>query len=334
MLRNGPGSEKVYREGKLYHVQGELRVRGRRYLVLDQLGHRHRQRVLLDDPGLKQLRIGLILPNDSSTVEHLNVLRRLPHRAQLPQIIDLERQRDTTTIILSWIKGIDLGQYMQRVARGKVVAPSPFESVRLIRGLAHALCQLHRNAQIIHGDLKPPNLIITRKPANLVMIDFGSAWPIEASLVSTEGDGVSPVYAAREVSQGKPLLATHADQFSTSVILYQLLTGEIPFDGLGGQAGRPGYASAFAAGVKPPSKRSEAISLLPTTIRAALDEAVLRGLQLDPKKRFPTTSAWAAALDQLYRSLHDHNVRRFRPQNRWQRFLDFLADIFSKGSES
>ncbi len=323
--RNRPG--KVQRENRTFEVRGELRVRGRSYSVLEELGGQHSPRLLLDDPVTRQLRVALILPNQSSTAQHVQVLRRLPRTDELPQILDFDRQRDRTIIVLTWVRGIELGNYLQRVKAGRVVAPSPYEAVRLVRGLAHALHRLNKHAQIVHGDLKPQNLILTRHPSRLVMIDFGSAWPIEQTLFRSEGDGLSTVYAAPELQQETPQLATLADQFSATLILYQLITGEVPYSGLGGLAGRPGYADAFRDAYVPATELSESLRLLPRSISRAIDGLLAQGLQLDLADRYASTSAWLDAIEGVYLKLKIHERSDGKVITRWERFLNTLTDL-------
>lgn len=320
--------EKVYRENRTYEIRGELRIRGRRYSVLEHLGNRHRPRMLLDDPATRQLRVALTLPTDSSTVQHLHVLRRLPQLSELPQIIDYERQGETTVILLSWVRGIDLGHYLAKVKRGQAAPPSPYEALRLVRGLAHALHRLNQHVQIVHADLKPQNLIVTRKVSRLVMIDFGSAWPIEQTLYRVQGDGRSPIYAAPEIQTEEPQSPTLADQFSATLILFQLLTGEIPYSGLGGQAGRPGYESEFGEGNPPVSVQSQTVRQLPSELHQAIDGLLARGLALSPECRFPTSSAWLDAIEHVFLRLKLHQSGHPRSRSRWTRFLDAIMDRF------
>ena len=320
--------ERVYRENRYYQVRGELRIRGRRYSILEHLGSKHRPRMLVDDPATRQLRAVLVLPADCSTAQHLHVLRRLPQLAELPQILDYERQGETIVILLSWVRGIDLGHYLAKVKRGQAATPSPYEALRLVRGLAHALHRLNQHAHIVHADLKPQNLIVTRKVSRLVMIDFGSAWPIEQTLYRVQGDGRSPIYAAPEIQTDQPRLPTLADQFSASLILYQLLTGEIPYSGLGGQAGRPGYESEFCEGNPPVSAQSQAVRQLPSEFQRALDGLLARGLALAPEHRFQTTSAWLDAIEHLFLRLKLHQSGHPTPRSAWTRFLDAITDRF------
>lgn len=323
----------VRREGRTYRVDGEIRVRGRRYDVLEQLGTRLRPRLLVDDPVLRQLYVALILPNDSSTVQHLRVLRRLPPHADVPHIIDYARQGRETIILLRWVKGIDLGQYFDMVKRKKAMAPIPYESLRLVRGLGHSLWQFHKHAQLIHGDLKPTNLIITRKVSRLVMIDFGSAWPIETTRYRIEGDGISVVYAAPEQQTEETPPDARADQFSATLILYQLLTGTIPFAGLGGQAGRAGFRSEFAGSLTPPSEITPAVQMLPRRIRSALDVLVQRGLAFDPDQRYPTTSAWLDAMKAVQQEMETERLRPGSCISSWQKFVDGLVGFIFERSQ-
>ena len=319
-----PQFKRVRREGRVFDVIDSIRVRGRRYDILEQLGTRHRPRLLLDDPATRQLRVGLILPTDSATAQHLHVLRRLPQLAELPHVLDYERRGEQTTLVLKWIKGIDLGHYLEAVRRNKVVAPSPYEALRLVRGLGHGLLQFHRYAQIMHGDLKPQNLIITRKVSRLVMIDFGSAWALDRARGRAEGDGISHVYAAPEQQTGGGKVDERADQFAASLILYQLLTGTVAFGGLGGQAGRPGYREEFSESLEPPSEVAERIQVLPKGLRQRIDELMLRSLQLDPESRYPTTGAWLDAIKPLVTSLELAKLEPRSMMTSWQRFIDAL----------
>ena len=119
--------------------------------------------------------------------------------------------------------------------------------MRLLKGVAHALRHLHHRKNIIHGDVKPANLILTKR-TSLVLIDYGSAWPGERTTQRGGGDGFSPAYAAPELVRGNAAVDWRADQFSVGVILYELLTGKLPFGGLGGSVGRLPHSFAATIG--------------------------------------------------------------------------------------
>lgn len=309
---NGPRQESIW-------------IKGRRYTIIEELGFRHRPRVLVFDCGSRCRRLLMRLPHDAATDQHLRVLRRLPRRDAVPQIIDSQIQGNECLVVLSWTEGIDLAKYFQSVKRGAVVAPSAYESVRLVRGLVHGLLQLHQHAQLIHGDLKPENLILTRKPSLLAMIDYGSAWPVERTAFRHQGDGSSLLYTAPELLGDGHTGDARSDQFSVSVVLSQLLTGVVPFNGLGGQAGLKRFRRHFDSAPIPPSQISTVMGRLPKPLARELDRVVLRGLQLDPKARYPTTSAWLDAIETVFLKL---KLRRMQSDpSCWRRIVDWLASF-------
>ena len=164
---------------------------------------------------------------------------------------------------------------------------------------AHGLAQLHRRHAIVHGDIKPANLILARNPSRLVMIDFGSAWGIERTARRDAGDGLSRAYAAPELQSRTQIADFRSDQFSASAILYELLTLERPYDSLGGQAGRPEFAERMKDKLTLPSRLSPDLARLPGPFWTELDRAVRTGLSLDAESRYSTPGVWLDQLDRV-----------------------------------
>ena len=100
---------------------------------------------------------------------------------------------------------------------------------------------------------QPANIVITAGSKQLVLVDFGSAWPVEESAVKAPGDGVTQPYAAPERLAKHAVEDFRSDVFSLSVVAYEMLTLEIPFDGLGGQAGLPNLVAEAEKSYRPPS---------------------------------------------------------------------------------
>src|SRR6266403_2229506 len=154
--------------------------------------------------------------------------------------------------------------------------------------LAGALALAHR-AGIIHGDVKPGNILVTAE--NKVKLgDFGIARFASQSSGSGNLRG-TPAYLAPEQIQGKPQ-DPRSDQFALGIVLYQMLTGLKPFDGssLGAVC-----AQILNADPGPPSRHNPALP-------QALDLIIARCLAKNPKDRFPSCDELASALYPLARS--------------------------------
>ena len=156
------------------------------------------------------------------------------------------------------------------------------------------------------------------------MIDFGSAWAVERTTAKEEGDGISKAYAAPELQSPNAVADFRSDQFSASVVLYELLTLERPYDQLGGQAGRPELAESMKDKLVPPSRLSPDRRRLPRDIWTGVDRVVTTGLALDPDGRYPTCDAWLQEFNRVYATMQP------RPQlsplnSRLTRVVDWLA---------
>jgi serine/threonine protein kinase len=154
----------------------------------------------------------------------------------------------------------------------------------------------------VHGDIKPHNLIVQAEPQRLRLIDFGSAWNEEDARRREAGDGNSVGYAAPELRDGGRA-TTLVDQFSATVVLYEMLTGALPYEGMGGRAGWPENLEAFANTMQPPSDRCRGDGTLPKSAWRLIDGIVVRSLTLEASDRFPTSNAWRDAVDEVSRVL-------------------------------
>jgi serine/threonine protein kinase len=151
----------------------------------------------------------------------------------------------------------------------------PRRSVRLLAQVAHALDEAHR-AGLIHRDIKPQNILIGDRD-HAYLADFGLIKaPDEARLTGT-GQFIGTIdYVAPEQIQGEP--ATPAsDIYALTGVLYECLTGEVPFP-------KPSEAATLHAHVMhPPPTVSERRPDLPP----ALDGVIAQGMAKDPWSRPP-----------------------------------------------
>jgi len=290
--------------GREYPVLDRLRIGRRTYLLLDHISRGGRERYLAYDPSAGpggDFRAVLILPRSSAAVRHARVLKRLSvNNENVPRIFDYQAQRDRLVMVLDWIRGVTLDDYLEKVKSGDRQPPSPYEALRLVRGLAHGLYHFHHSRQVNHGDIKPENLILTSQRPRLVTIDFGSAWFAQDTINRSPGDGFSPAYGAPELQDRRSFVDFRADQFSASVVLFELITLQLPYDHLGGKAGRREWIAIARDKLMPPSRLASDSKRLPRSLWEGIDRVVLTGLALDPEDRYPTPRAWLDELDQVY----------------------------------
>ena len=155
---------------------------------------------------------------------------------------------------------------------------------QLLRGLRYA-----HGMQIIHRDIKPGNLIRTRA-GQLKISDFGIA-AVAGVLPEPGREGImgTPWYASPEQISGQPV-DHRSDLFSAGVTLYEMLTGEIPFDA---HAWDPADTSRWLAGISAPQPPSARVARIP----GVLDDFVLKSIRRRPEERFQDAGDMLSILD-------------------------------------
>jgi serine/threonine protein kinase len=312
--------------------------------LIKDVGRAGNKRLWVHDPSAGprgDFRQILVLPRGEASRQHIAVLQRLSQgNPNLPTILDSAGRGDEFWVVTNWVRGLDMKKFLDEVRTGKRERPSPLEVIKLYRGLAHGLSQMHRHRRIVHGDIKPENLILTREPNRLVMIDFGTAWMAERTTRRDPGDGESRYYPAPErlhdpqrPEDATPVLDPRSDQFSATVVAYEMLTGVRPYGEIGGEAGLRQYRTTYEPLYRPPSELSPLRRQIPRRIWRAVDEVVGRALKLDPGDRYPSRKPWLDALDDVYCEL-----RRKARVGLWQSKLlgaiRWFGDRFYGGGNS
>jgi serine/threonine-protein kinase len=133
-------------------------------------------------------------------------------------ILTAERVDGTFFIVMEYIKGESLEAVVER-EKALDVARALAYGVQILKGVEHA-----HEAQILHRDLRPANVLISESGA-VKVADFGTSRFLERSHATTVIG--SPPFMAPEAFQGRAVLAS--DIYSVGVILYQMLTGVLPY---------------------------------------------------------------------------------------------------------
>ena len=319
--------------GRTYRVQGRRRVNGRDYLLLERLGNHGREKFLAFQPDARpdgDLRLLHFVHPSPEAVGFVKVLQRLVEdNRNFPSIVEYEASARGITLVSTWIRGESLAYRLERGRQIPRLWPSPLMAFRLFRGLAHALHQLNHKQNVVHGDIKPANLIVAPSPHRLVVIDFGSAWTVEQSMKRLAGDGRTDAFASPEQLRGETRIDFRSDQFSSSVVVYLMLTGELPYGGIAGKAGLDTFRSSHASQLVPPSAKCRLRDAMPAEFWRSVDETVLRGLSLETENRFAKPHEWIDALNRI-----DARLKLDPPTNLLQRAALAVFSWFRSGSQS
>src|SRR3954447_9659080 len=165
---------------------------------------------------------------------------------------------------------------------------TPEQAVTLIRQVLEAARFAHRNG-VVHRDLKPQNVIVDGE-GKAVVTDFGIARAGVSEITQTGSVMGTPHYLSPEQAQGFEVTAV-SDLYSIGVLLYEALTGRVPFEA----------ESAVAVAMKQVSQAPQRPSSINPRVSPALDAVVMRALEKDPGERFQSADAFIAALDAALR---------------------------------
>jgi len=192
-------------------------------------------------------------------------------------VFDRGQFEGTYYIAMQYIDGPTLKQLIDR-------GLTPEQGVALIRQVLEAARFAHRNG-VVHRDLKPQNVLINAEGA-AVVTDFGIARAGVSEITQTGSVMGTPHYLSPEQAQGFDVTAV-SDLYSIGVILYEALTGRVPFEA----------DSAVAVAMKQVSQTPLRPSSINPAVSPALDAVVMRALEKDPGQRFQNADAFIAALD-------------------------------------
>ncbi len=140
------------------------------------------------------------------------------------QVLESGRDGETYFIAMEYVNGLDLKGHLRRVGRLE-----PADAERIARSVCEALDYAHRQG-IIHRDVKPQNILIA--PDGTVKVaDFGIARALAAVTITQPGEVLGTVqYLSPEQTRGAAVGRT-SDLYSLGVVLYEMLTGRLPFEG-------------------------------------------------------------------------------------------------------
>ncbi|WP_052807448.1 Stk1 family PASTA domain-containing Ser/Thr kinase [Risungbinella massiliensis] len=168
------------------------------------------------------------LSNDNEFVRRFSREAQAAASLSHPNVVnvyDVGKDGYTYYIVMEIVEGPTLKQYIQQ----KGVVPTDeaaLIAIRICDGLAHA----HEN-QIIHRDIKPHNILLDQKGGRVKVTDFGIARAASSSTITQKGAVMGSVhYFSPEQARGG-LTGEKSDIYSLGIVMYEMLTGQLPFDG-------------------------------------------------------------------------------------------------------
>jgi eukaryotic-like serine/threonine-protein kinase len=204
------------------------------------------------------------------------------HHPNVASLYNLARESEALYMVMEFVPGPTLDKLLTQ--RG----PLPWPQVQglalmALAGLAHA----HAGG-IVHRDVKPANMLLT-PTGDLKLTDFGIARMVNRSRMTRAGNWVGTMeYASPEQVRGEAVDG-RSDLYALAIVLYELLTGELPF------AADTDFELMKAQLEAPPPPAGARVPGLPH----AFEQALLRAMAKSPSARFADAAAMARALEAL-----------------------------------
>ncbi len=291
------------------HVAGQVLEQGIPPALLDQDFGPYRMKQVLGEGGMGV--VYLAEREDLGSVAAIKILRDAwlsPDRRErfaseqrtLAQLNhpSIARLYDASTLpdgtpwfVMEYVEGVPLTQFCEEHAS------SIPERLRLFRAVCEAVEHAHRHL-IVHRDLKPSNILV-KPDGSVKLLDFGIAKQLDSleGPVDRTRTGLrlmTPAYAAPEQILGEPV-GIHTDIYTLGVVLYELLTGRLPFD----LANRtPSEAETVIVEQRP--ERPSAAAKEKSVSRRAwadLDVLCLTAMHIEPQRRYRTVEALIRDID-------------------------------------
>lgn len=212
------------------------------------------------------------------------IMRFLHHPNILP-LLDAGRQGDYLYLVMPYVQNGSLQDRLDQEFLSIAEAGAIFEQV------ANALDYMHTRG-VLHRDIKPANILLN-DDGSIYLTDFGLATPIGESILSERGCiAGTPIYMSPELCSGH--VSVSSDIYALGVLLYQMLTGVVPFDG----------STAMHVCLRQMREQPARPSQYNADISYCIEQVVLRALEKEVADRFQSVDAFLDAYTRATRTPH------------------------------
>jgi tetratricopeptide (TPR) repeat protein/predicted Ser/Thr protein kinase len=265
-----------------------------RYEIIEELGKGGMGRVYrVEDTKLEQeVALKLIKPEiakDKKTIERfrneLKLARNIRHK-NVCGMFDLGEDKGAHFITMEYVRGEDLRSLIRRIGQLPIG-----KSISIATQICEGLAEAHRLG-VVHRDLKSNNIMIDRE-GNVRIMDFGIARSLESKGITGAGVMIgTPEYMSPEQVEGKEV-DQRSDIYSLGVILYEMVTGRVPFEG----------DTPFTIGMKHKGEIPQNPKELNSQISDDLNRLILRCLEKEKERRFQSAGEVRSELENIEKGI-------------------------------
>jgi len=233
-------------------------------------------------------------------------------------VYDVGEHEGLPYIVMEYIEGQSLAQVLEETPRLPLA-----EVIGIGYQLSQALGFAHKKG-IVHRDIKPANIMMLRDSKTIKVTDFGICRFEDRELTQATrvGDVIgTPQYMSPEQVMGHPA-DSRSDVFSTGIVLYQMLTGEVPF------AGKTAVSVQMQIAKAEPKPLQQIVPDLPASARRAVERALMK----EPNRRYRNGEELARVLAGVQRELDEIASARERNRRipigvRWAAIMGLLIAV-------
>ena len=223
------------------------------------------------------------LNEDADFVRRFNGEAQAASKMSHPNIVsmyDVGQDEGTRYIVMEYVRGVTLKDIIRQ--QGKI---KPQRAVQIAQKILAAIDHAHKNG-IVHRDIKPQNILMDRE-GNVKVADFGIARAVNSATGTVAGGNVMGSVHYFSPEQANGLVADEkSDLYSVGVVIYEMLTGQVPFDG----------ETGVAVALKHINEAPKAPSKINSDITIGMEEVVLKAIEKEPARRYQSAQEFATDL--------------------------------------